>query len=115
MIIALIVLGILLSLIVFVIFFLRQPKFGKTPYGAELARMKASPNYRHGQFQNHSHTPALTEGVSYYSVFKEFFFRDKKKVKPHAVIPTKKTDLLNLDLFKDVFVWFGHSSYFMQL
>jgi len=115
MIIALIVLGILLSPIVFVILFLQHPKFGKRPYGAELARMKASPNYRHGQFQNRSHTPALTEGVSYYSVFKEFFFRDKKKAKPHAVVPTKKTDLLNLDPSRDVFVWFGHSSYFMQL
>lgn len=106
---------ILLVLVLYIVIFFQQAKFGRTPNGADLTRMIASPNYRHGAFQNRSPTPNLSEDVSFYSVFKEFFFGDKKRKKPHGVIPTKKTDLLNLDPSKDVFVWFGHSSYFMQL
>jgi L-ascorbate metabolism protein UlaG (beta-lactamase superfamily) len=110
-----IILVVLLVLVLALVIFFRQPKFGRTPYGADLARMKASPNYRHGAFQNRSHTPNLSEDASFYTVFKEFFFGDKKRRKPHCAIPTKKTDLLNLDPKKDVFVWFGHSSYFLQI
>ncbi|MEO5563498.1 MAG: MBL fold metallo-hydrolase [Chitinophagaceae bacterium] len=106
---------VLLLLIIIIVLFLRQPKFGKTPRGLQLEAMRKSPNYRNGAFQNRSHTPNLTEGVSYYAVLKEFFFTPKKRKKPVDIIPSTKTDLLNLDPAKDVFVWFGHSSYFMQV
>ena len=47
--------------------------------------------------------------------FKEFLLDKKDRVKPIDLIPSMKTDLLNLDPGKDVLVWFGHSSYFMQV
>jgi L-ascorbate metabolism protein UlaG (beta-lactamase superfamily) len=46
---------------------------------------------------------------------KEFIFGKSKRNKPDQVIPSKKTDLLSLSPDKNVLVWFGHSSYFMQI
>lgn len=111
----LIVALILLSIFLFILFFLRQPKFGRPPRGERLARIKASPNYKNGAFQNLSMTPQLTEGTSMFSVVMKFFFLKKERNKPAAVIPSVKTDLINLDQEKNLLVWFGHSSYFMQL
>jgi len=106
---------IILLLIIITIIFLRQPKFGRLPSGKRLAQIKSSPNYKNGSFQNISHTPNLAENVSYFKVFKEFFFNKKIRVQPAGIIPSVKTDLINLDLNKNILVWFGHSSYFMQV
>lgn len=96
-------------------FTLNQTKFGKLPTGERLERIKKSPNYKNGSFQNQSETPVMTEGVSYLSVSREFFFGEKKKVVPIDSIPSVKTNLLDLDINKDILVWFGHSSYFLQI
>jgi L-ascorbate metabolism protein UlaG (beta-lactamase superfamily) len=110
-----IALSVLMILIIAVFVFLRQPKFGKTPGREILEKIRQSPHYKNGAFQNLSPTPSLTEGASFYTVLKEFFFSEKKKRKPSGTIPSSKTDLLALDRSKDVLVWFGHSSYFMQV
>lgn len=102
-------------LTVAVLVFVYQPPFGSLPSGARLERIQKSPHYRNGSFQNLSHTPDLTEGVSYYAVLKEFLFSEKPRVKPIDSIPSTKTDLLALQPDENVLVWFGHSSYFMQL
>lgn len=103
----------LLTLCVYII--LRHPKFGKLPTGERLERIKNAPNYHKGSFRNQSITPDLTEGANYITVIKEFFFEKKKRVTPKDTIPSVKTDLINLDSSQDVLVWFGHSSYFMQI
>lgn len=103
----------ILFLIIFL--FLKQPKFGKLPTGKRLERIKQSPNYRDGSFQNVSITPSLTEGTSYWKLLKQFFFDKKERSKPIDKIPSIKTDLLNLDKDKNSLIWFGHSSYFMQI
>lgn len=95
--------------------FMRQPKFGKLPTGERLELIKKSPNYREGQFQNIHLTPNLAEGVSMFTVMRHFFFDKNKNSKPAGVLPSMKTDLLNLDLSKNYLVWFGHSSYFIQI
>ncbi len=56
--------------------------FGKTPSGERMNRMINSPNFKNGKFKNLSHTPDLTEGVSYYAVLKEFIFFKSKREKP---------------------------------
>lgn len=111
----LIILSLILLFCMAVFAFMRLPKFGKSPYGERLKRIKKSPHYKNGAFRNLSHTPNLTEGVSYYSVSKEFFFGEKKRVTPADAIPFMKTDLLTLSPDADVLVWFGHSSYFIQI
>ena len=101
-------------LVIAVLVFLQQPKFGGLPSGESLVQIEKSDNYKDGQFQNLSHTPDLAEGVSYYTVFKEFFFEKSKRDKPKEKLPSQKTDLLSLSPNENVVVWFGHSSYFIQ-
>jgi L-ascorbate metabolism protein UlaG (beta-lactamase superfamily) len=104
---------ILLFLLCYIL--LNQSKFGKLPSGERLEKIRRSPNYKSGVFQNLSHTPDLTEGESYFAVARDYFFKQNKNVKPIDKIPSMKTDLHQLDITHDVFVWFGHSSYFLQI
>lgn len=106
---------IIASLIVFFILFLNQKKFGQMPSGKRKATIQNSPNFRDKQFQNLSPTPSLAEGVSMFSVLIEFIFKKKKRNKPSGIFPSVKTDLLSLSPNEDVIVWFGHSSYFLQI
>jgi L-ascorbate metabolism protein UlaG (beta-lactamase superfamily) len=111
-----IVLLTLLALIILIAYtYLQQPKFGKVPVGKRLGRIKASPNYKDGQFQNVENTPAITEGYNYISVLYEFLLKRKEGRIPIDSIPSIKTDLHDLSLAEEVLVWFGHSSYFLQL
>lgn len=106
---------ILLTIIVSIAIFINQPQFGKLPTGTELERVKHSSNYRDGKFQNIHDTPNLEEGVSYYTVMRKFFFAKSKRSKPAAALPSAKADLHTLPADKDILVWFGHSSYFIQV
>lgn len=102
-------------LVIGLLVFLQQPNFGKAPSGARLARIITSPNYKNGQFQNGTLTPDLAEGIGYRKVLVDFFFRKSERSKPAGRLPTKKTNLLTLPPDSAVLVWFGHSSYFMQI
>jgi L-ascorbate metabolism protein UlaG (beta-lactamase superfamily) len=95
--------------------FLQQAQFGRKPTGERLEKIRKSPNFKEGQFQNLSFTPDLAEGVSYFRVLKEFIFDQSKRIKPETTLPSVKSDLLHLNKEEDVLVWFGHSSYFMQI
>lgn len=108
-------LAILLFVILGLYFFLRQPQFGKAPSGNRQSRIASSPNFRKGSFQNISKTPALAEGTSYASMMKDYFFGKDERVNPATEIPGVKTDLMSLDPNEDLLVWFGHSSYYMQI
>ncbi|WP_034256461.1 MBL fold metallo-hydrolase [Adhaeribacter aquaticus] len=110
-----IIAGILSVLVGVVYLFMQQPQFGKVPSGERLARIQQSLNYKNGQFRNLSPTPMLTEGSSYFSMMKEFVFGDRAGRVPSGSLPSRKVDLLQLDPAEDILVWFGHSSYFMQL
>ena len=93
--------------------FVRLPKFGKLPEGERKARIEKSPNYRNGAFTNLNFTPQMTGEGGFFKIMKDMF--TAKNRRPHDSMPSVKTDLLNLDLDKDVLVWFGHSSYFIQI
>lgn len=71
-------------------------------------------NYKNGKFQNIHATPSLTEDYSMFGVLFELFKKHKDKF-PNKTIPFIKNDLFHLDKHKDCLIWFGHSSYFMQL
>lgn len=111
----LLILIILALLVIAVYLFLHLPQFGHLPSGARLERITHSENYKNGHFQNLSKTPTMTEGVGFFTVLKQLLFEKNKRLKPVDPIPSLKTDLLNLDPAKDILVWFGHSSYFMQV
>jgi len=106
--------SILLLLVIAVYAFVRTEPFGSLSTGKRKERIQQSPHYREGRFQNLHHTPDLAEEASYYSVLTEFFFRRKERPRPSANIPSQKTILKELDPAKQVLVWMGHSSYFIQ-
>lgn len=95
--------------------YMQQKKFGKNPKGARLERIKQSPNFKNGKFQNLSFTPDLTEGYSYAGILYQNFIKHNPRKIPIDTIPYVKSDLLNLSADQNVLVWFGHSSYFMQI
>ncbi len=95
--------------------FLQHPKFGKNPTGKRLERIIKSPNYQNNAFQNLHPTPMLAEDASYFKVMKEFLFGEKKHKTPSQKLPGIKINLHQLDANQNILVWFGHSSYYMQL
>jgi L-ascorbate metabolism protein UlaG (beta-lactamase superfamily) len=95
--------------------FINNVRFGAAPTGARLERMKQSPNYRNGQFQNVEHTPSLKKGHSFGSILIQFLFGDKPRNVPKGEIPAQQTNLKTLPLDQNVLVWFGHSGYYMQI
>ena len=112
MIITLSILGVLA---ITVIIFLNQANFGHTPTGERKERVNNSPNYRDGEFRNLNETPRLTSDKGTAALMYDFLFKDYERVTPVGEIPSVKTDLSNLDRTKDILVWFGHSSYFVQI
>lgn len=108
-------LGIVLLLALGVFLFLQHPKFGKAPNGERLARIQLSPNFKNGKFENFSFTPSLSEGYTYAGIIYDQFFKNHPNREPKANIPSTKTNLLQLDPEENILVWFGHSSYFIQI
>lgn len=96
-------------------FFLQHPKFGKAPSGERLALIQKSPQFKNGKFENQNFTPELAEGYGYSRVIYDFLFKKVDRKIPSEIIPSVKTNLSELAVEKDVLVWFGHSSYFIQL
>ena len=110
-----IILSILIVISLTTIIILNQARFGKASTGERLKRIQQSSNFRDGSFQNQSHTPVMSEDVSIFKVLKDGMFNRSKRNVPTDVMPSKKTNLKTLNPEKDVVVWFGHSSYFMQI
>ena len=102
-------------LVIGVVIFMRQPPFGATPEGERLERMEKSPNYKNGAFRNLENTPNLAEGVSMSDMLWSFLFKKTPRQVPAAPLPSVTTDLHGLPSDTDALVWFGHSSYFMQV
>lgn len=106
---------ILIAIFIFSIWlFMHQPQFGKFPSGERLELIKKSPNYKNDHFENIHFTPQLAEDANMFTVMRKFFFGKNKNNKPQNILPSKKTNILNLDPRKNSLVWFGHSSYFIQ-
>lgn len=109
------IITIIIAFAVLVYAFMEQPKFGKMPSGKKIKKIKNSANFSNGKFQNLSFTPDLAEGETMYKVLKKFFFEKDKHNKPTDHMLSQKTDLHALNTDENVIVWFGHSSYFLQI
>lgn len=109
------ILTFIILIVLAVYIFLQSPIFGKAPSGERLEKIKKSPNHKNGKFENVHFTPQLTEGYSMSGVLYEFLFKKRPHRIPSNVIPSIKTDLLQLDANQDILVWFGHSSYYFQI
>ncbi len=111
----LIVLGLLMLLVVAAALFMRQPQFGMAPAGEHLAQLQRSPHFVEGRFANVHETPDLTEGYSMAGITWRQFVDPAAHRTPIDTIPSVKTDLMTLPLDSNVLIWFGHSSYYMQI
>lgn len=111
--------GILLTIVIAVALaaalFLNQKSFGRLPRGERLERIRRSPNYRDGQFRNQVPTTLFTSDKSRLATMLGMLFRRQEGLRPEAPVPAVKTDLRALDPAEDALVWFGHSSYLLQL
>jgi L-ascorbate metabolism protein UlaG (beta-lactamase superfamily) len=94
--------------------FLFYAPFGNPPTNVRLERIKLSPNYRDGKFQNTSPTPMMAEDASYFDLIKKQFSSDTTR-EPNKVIPSVKRDLTLAPTSKPTITWFGHSTYLIQL
>lgn len=92
-----------------------QQVFGAEAKGERLERMQKSEHYKNNQFQNLSPTPSLAEGYSMPKVMFDFMVKKKDPLlKPLHNIPSIHTDLKSFPKDQDVFIWLGHSSYYIQ-
>lgn len=86
---------------------------GKAPDERRKAEFARLDNYKDGQFQNLVHTPPLADGTSMAKVMWKFLGK-YPETEPAAPLPSIKTDISNIPLSENVFIWFGHSSYYLQ-
>lgn len=110
-----IVIGIVVVVVAVGIVFVNQPSFGRLPQGERLERIKSSPHYKNGAFENLSPTTLMTSDKGRLQGLWEFVFAKKDGLVPDKPIPVIKTDLKELDRDSNLMMWFGHSSYLMQL
>lgn len=106
---------IILLFVLTVIIYMNLPKFGRLPQGERLKRIESSHNYRDGEFRNLSITPQLISDDSKLKTMLNFLFEKREHNRPEHPIPAIKSDLKNLPIDNNVIVWFGHSSYYIQL
>ena len=92
-----------------------QPSFGRTPQGERLERIKKSPHYKDGEFRNLHNTILMTARRGRMGAMWDFIFKKQEGLRPEKEIPVVKTDLKNLDKDENLLVWFGHSSYLIQV
>lgn len=111
--ITLLIITALFAVAVFI--FMQQPQFGKAPSGERLERIQKSPHYKNGAFDNVSFTPQLAEDASMTKVMFRFLFGKNGHAKPQQNFKFTKTNLKNLDPNQNIYVWMGHSSYFIQI
>ena len=95
--------------------YINLPKFGHLPDKISMQKIVKSPNYKNGRFQNLHNTPVMTGEGNFVATMSDFYFGNHPDTKPNKPIPTIKTELKSLAENQDVLVWFGHSSYYIQL
>lgn len=98
--------------------FLNSAKFGKSPENDRLQRIVASAHYADGAFQNLTPTPMLVQGQSSLKIIVSGLFSSKERLRPSEPLPTERIELTDpnaLDRARDVVIWLGHFSSFIQL
>lgn len=87
---------------------------GRLPGGERLERIRKSPHYHDGKFINLEPTAVNPDDVSIFKILSKIVSRPDS-VRPEGVLPNVLTDLKKLNIDEPVVVWFGHSSYFLQV
>ena len=69
----------------------------------------------YGQFRNLHPTPQMTSDKGFAGSMWGILFGSKERREPASALPVLKPDLHRLERAEDALVWFGHSSYLLQL
>ncbi len=101
--------------IIWLILIVGQKEFGKNPTRNRIKKYRGSENYVKKSFINKIDTRKYVEGSEYFLTIWEVILSQPKRIKPKQALPSRKTDLINLGVEENVLVWFGHSSYFIQI
>lgn len=109
------IIGIVSAAVVGLFLFLRMPAFGRLPQGERMERIRRSPNYKDGKFKNLQPTELMTGTESRWQSLREFIFTDRSSLEPSTPVKAVKTDLKHLPADENLMVWFGHSSYLLQI
>ncbi len=121
------VLALPLVVAVGVLFFFTLPRLGSLPQGERLARVQASPHCRGGYVENIAEPCGLPvpPGVMpwaqsgqkrfYRILWEALIGSGEPGERPAAPLTVVETDLAALPRERDGIVWFGHSSYLLQL
>lgn len=102
-------------LVISACFYLRTPQFGALPKGERLKLLKKSPNYKDGKFRNIAEKPAISDGYSLWGELYKMAFKNYPNREPKDILPSVKTDLKSIPSDSNILVWFGHSSFFLQM
>jgi len=105
----------LLGTAVMLVWLATLPSFGELPQGERQTRIEASANYLSGEFHYTEPTSLYSNDASAGSWLRDSFSETKEHLRPSLPLPIDKTDLAGLEPGKDVAVWLGHSSAFLQL
>ncbi|WP_218563905.1 MBL fold metallo-hydrolase [Marinospirillum perlucidum] len=98
-----------------VLLYLHHPKFGDLPEGEALVAIEASPHYEEGTFRNLIPTPMFAGDKTFLQVLTENLASSNEGLTPEEALPTWATELDALDPNKNLVVWLGHSSFFIQI
>src|SRR5690606_6489262 len=104
----------LVLLIIGGLIYIRHDRFGAVASGERLARMKSMPNYKDGAFENLEPTLAMAEEATFFDALTTMLFSKDKRNVPTDSLLLIPTDLHTLPIDSNLYVWLGHSSYFMQ-
>lgn len=88
---------------------------GANPKGKRLERIKNSPHFKNGEFQNLSYTPTFAEENNKIGSMWRVMTSKNIRTKPSVALPTVKTDFTKISPSTDYMIWFGHSSYLFQI
>lgn len=87
--------------------------FGKVPTGKRLERIKKSPHYKNGSFQNLSETTLSFTPKKMLDTLRRRSIEKEKE--PQGCVPGIQTNLNALTATAPTVVWFGHSSYLLNI
>lgn len=102
-----------LLIFVAIVAYMQLPMFGHIPSGIRLEQIRKSLNYQDDHFCNIHNTSVMVRNPL--KSMSKFLFKNRTNLAPPAPLPSIRTDLHSLNPREDVLVWFGHSSYFVQI